>query len=128
MHQSHEIATIGGGCFRCLEVFFSIYRIIEQEKAVREIIAQIDEAKIWGAWIVTEQTPFTEFYPAYEIMNKEMKRKMDNRVQVGVVRKKDIIQSVKTSVDLGLGVKNRNEIQIKSDGVKEIENIIVNIL
>lgn len=106
---------------------------------------------------------------------------MDNIVQVGVVRKKDIIQSVKTSVDLaggmkikknstatsdviandvlglallktlgtidkiqnnsvweqpqvkravelGLGVKNRNEIQIKSDGVKEIENIIVNIL
>ncbi|HMB45121.1 MAG TPA: DUF362 domain-containing protein [Candidatus Methanoperedens sp.] len=35
---------------------------------------------------------------------------------------------IKRAVELGLGVKNRNEIQIKSDGVKEIENIIVNIL
>jgi uncharacterized protein (DUF362 family) len=41
----------------------------------------------------------------YEIINKELKRKMDTIVQVGVVRKKDIIQSVKTSVELAGGMK-----------------------
>lgn len=35
---------------------------------------------------------------------------------------------IKRAVELGLGVKSRNEIQIKSDGVKEIENITGNIL
>jgi uncharacterized protein (DUF362 family) len=35
---------------------------------------------------------------------------------------------IKRAVELGLGVKSRNEIQIKSDGVKEIENITGNII
>jgi uncharacterized protein (DUF362 family) len=34
---------------------------------------------------------------------------------------------IKRAVELGLGVKSRNEVQIKSDGVKEIEDIIGNI-
>ncbi len=35
---------------------------------------------------------------------------------------------IKRAVELGLGVKNMNEIEIKSDGVKEIENITGNII
>lgn len=35
---------------------------------------------------------------------------------------------IKRAVELGLGVKSRNEIQINSDGVKEIENITGNII
>ena len=35
---------------------------------------------------------------------------------------------IRRAVELGLGVKSRNDIQIKSDGVKEIENIIGNIV
>jgi len=34
---------------------------------------------------------------------------------------------IKRAVELGLGVKSKNDIQIKSDGVKDIENIIGNI-
>ncbi len=34
---------------------------------------------------------------------------------------------IKKAVELGLGVKSRNDIQIKSDGVKEIMNITSNI-
>ncbi len=35
---------------------------------------------------------------------------------------------IKRAVELGLGVKSRNEIEIKSDGLKEIENIAGNII
>ncbi len=35
---------------------------------------------------------------------------------------------IRRAVELGLGVKRRNDIQIKSDGVEEIENIAGNIL
>ncbi|HMB45122.1 MAG TPA: peptide-methionine (S)-S-oxide reductase MsrA [Candidatus Methanoperedens sp.] len=166
MHQSHEIATLGGGCFWCLEaifselrgvmnvisgysggnvpnptyqnvctgatgyaeviqvtfdpviisfkelleVFFSIhdpttrnrqgadmgtqyrsvifYHTIEQEKAAREIIEQIDEAKIWGAQIVTELTPFTEFYPAEEYHQEYLKRNLDKMYCQAVIAPK----------------------------------------
>lgn len=35
---------------------------------------------------------------------------------------------IKRAVELGLGVKSRNDIHIKSEGVKEIENIKGNII
>ena len=35
---------------------------------------------------------------------------------------------IKRAVELGLGVKSKNEIQIKSDGVTEIESIVGNVL
>ncbi len=36
----------------------------EQEATARQVIAEVEEAKIWPAPIVTEVTPFTNFYPA----------------------------------------------------------------
>lgn len=40
------------------------YHTPEQEEIAREVIAEFDAKKIWDGAIVTEVTPFTEFYPA----------------------------------------------------------------
>lgn len=155
MHQQDEIATLGGGCFWCLEaifgelrgvknvvsgysggsvpnpsyqnvctgttghaevvqvtfdpriisfkellkVFFTIhdpttlnrqgadmgtqyrsvifYHTIEQEKVAREVIIELEAAKIWGAPIITELTPFTTFYPAEEYHQEYFRRNPD---------------------------------------------------
>lgn len=38
----------------------------EQERAAREVIAELERTKIWDAPIVTAVTPFEAFYPAEE--------------------------------------------------------------
>ncbi|MCZ7357735.1 MAG: peptide-methionine (S)-S-oxide reductase MsrA [Candidatus Methanoperedens sp.] len=42
------------------------YHSSEQEKVAREVIAEVEAAKIWDAPIVTELTPFKSFYTAEE--------------------------------------------------------------
>ncbi len=42
------------------------YHTPEQEKIAREVIAEIEAAKLWDAPIVTEVKPFTAFYMAEE--------------------------------------------------------------
>jgi peptide-methionine (S)-S-oxide reductase len=166
MHQSHEIATLGGGCFWCLEaifselhgvkkvvsgysggsvpnpsyqnvctgttghaevvqvtfdpiiisfkelleVFFTIhdpttlnrqgadmgtqyrsvifYQTIGQEKVAREMITELDVAKIWSAPIVTELTSFTTFYPAGEYHKEYFKRNLDQMYCQAVIAPK----------------------------------------
>jgi peptide-methionine (S)-S-oxide reductase len=40
------------------------YHSPEQKQTAERLIAELNEAKLWNAPIVTEVTPFTEFYPA----------------------------------------------------------------
>jgi peptide-methionine (S)-S-oxide reductase len=40
------------------------YHSPEQKAAAEQVIAELNEAKIWDAPIVTEVTPFDRFYPA----------------------------------------------------------------
>lgn len=40
------------------------YHTPEQARTAHEVIEELEEAKIWGAPIVTEVTPFKAFYPA----------------------------------------------------------------
>ncbi len=42
------------------------YRTPEQEKVAKEVMAQIEAAKLWDAPVVTEIVPFVAFYPAEE--------------------------------------------------------------
>jgi peptide-methionine (S)-S-oxide reductase len=42
------------------------YHSAEQRSIAEEVIRELTEAKVWDAPIVTEVTPFTEFYPAEE--------------------------------------------------------------
>ncbi len=42
------------------------YNSPEQKATAEQVIAELNEAKIWGAPIVTEVTPLSEFYPAEE--------------------------------------------------------------
>ncbi len=42
------------------------YRTAEQEAVARKVIREIEEAEWWPAPVVTEVTPFTNFYPAEE--------------------------------------------------------------
>lgn len=53
------------------------YHTPEQEAAAREVIAELDEAKIWNAPIVTEIKPFTAFYPAGEYHKEYFRRNPD---------------------------------------------------
>ncbi len=50
------------------------YHTSEQEKIAREVIAKLEEAKVWDAPIVTEIEPFTAFYPAEEYHLEYFKR------------------------------------------------------
>lgn len=152
MNKSYEIATLGGGCFWCLEaifnelrgvekvvsgysggsmpnptyrevcsgttghaeavqitfdpqiislrellqVFFTIhdpttlnrqgadvgtqyrsvifYHTPEQEKIAKEVIAELEKAKVWDAPIVTALTQFKAFYPAEEYHQEYFER------------------------------------------------------
>jgi peptide-methionine (S)-S-oxide reductase len=42
------------------------YHTPEQARTAKEVIAELEAAKIWDAPIVTEVTPFRAFYPAEE--------------------------------------------------------------
>jgi peptide-methionine (S)-S-oxide reductase len=46
------------------------YHTPEQKEVAEQVIAGLDEAKLWDAPIVTEVAPFTAFYPA-EIEHQE---------------------------------------------------------
>ena len=41
-----------------------LYHSPEQKETAEQVIAELNTAKIWDAPIVTEVTPFTQFYPA----------------------------------------------------------------
>lgn len=50
------------------------YHAPEQEKIAREVIAELEKAKVWDAPIVTEITPFEAFYPAEEYHREYFER------------------------------------------------------
>ncbi len=50
------------------------YRTKEQEKVAREVIKELEMAKIWSAPIVTELAPFKVFYPAEEYHQEYFRR------------------------------------------------------
>jgi len=53
------------------------YRTKEQERIAREVIKEVEVAKIWSAPIVTELTQFKVFYPAEEYHQEYFKRNPD---------------------------------------------------
>jgi peptide-methionine (S)-S-oxide reductase len=53
------------------------YRTKEQEKVAREVIKEVEVAKIWSAPIVTELVPFKVFYPAQVYHQKYFRRNPD---------------------------------------------------
>jgi len=53
------------------------YQTPEQEKIAREVIAELEKAKVWDAPIVTEVKPFTAFYPAEEYHQEYLERNPD---------------------------------------------------
>jgi peptide-methionine (S)-S-oxide reductase len=53
------------------------YHSNEQKDITREVIAEITAAKIWGAPIITEVTPFNAFYQAEEDHQEYFKRNPD---------------------------------------------------
>jgi peptide-methionine (S)-S-oxide reductase len=64
------------------------YHTMEQEKVARKVITEFDAAKIWGARIVTEVTPFTEFYPAEEYHQEYLRRNPDQMYCQAVIAPK----------------------------------------
>ena len=50
------------------------YRTPEQEKVAREVLAELEAAKLWDAPIVTQIAPFVAFYPA-EVDHQEYFRR-----------------------------------------------------
>lgn len=50
------------------------YHSPEQEKAAREVISEIEAAKLWNAPIVTEVKPFKAFYKAEEYHQEYFER------------------------------------------------------
>jgi peptide-methionine (S)-S-oxide reductase len=64
------------------------YHTIEQEKVAREVITELDAAKIWGAAIITELTPFDTFYPAEEYHQEYFKRNPDQMYCQAVIAPK----------------------------------------
>lgn len=49
----------------------------EQEKIAREVIAELEKAKVWDASIVTEVKPFTAFYQAEEYHQEYFERNLE---------------------------------------------------
>src|SRR5215471_7883285 len=88
MSEQREVATLGGGCFWCLDVIFTIhdpttldrqgadvgtqyrseilYHSEAQHRTADEVIADLSERGVWDNPIVTRIEPFTAFYPAEE--------------------------------------------------------------
>ncbi len=50
------------------------YHTQEQEKVAKEVVAEIEAAKLWDSPIVTEIVPFTAFYPAEEYHQEYFRR------------------------------------------------------
>lgn len=50
------------------------YHTPEQERIAKEVIAEIEAAKVWGAPIVTEVVPFKTFYQAEEYHQEYFER------------------------------------------------------
>lgn len=53
------------------------YHTPEQARTAKEVIAELEAAKIWDAPIVTEVTPFRAFYPAEESHQQYFRGKPD---------------------------------------------------
>jgi peptide-methionine (S)-S-oxide reductase len=54
------------------------YHTPEQKEITEQVIAELNEGRIWGDPIVTEVTPFTAFYPA-EIEHQEYYQRNQNQ-------------------------------------------------
>ena len=46
----------------------------EQKQVVEQVIAELNQAQLWSAPIVTEVTPFTQFYPAEDYHQEYFRR------------------------------------------------------
>jgi len=64
------------------------YRTKEQEKVAREVIKELEVAKIWSAPIVTELAPFKVFYPAEEYHQEYFRRNPDQMYCSAVISPK----------------------------------------
>ena len=53
------------------------YHTPEQEKTAQEVIAELEDAKIWDESIVTEVRPFKAFYPAEDDHQEYFRRNLD---------------------------------------------------
>jgi len=51
-----------------------LYHTPEQKAVAQEVIAELEEAKVWGAPIVTEVVPFKAFYQAEEYHQEYFER------------------------------------------------------
>ena len=51
-----------------------LYHTPEQERIAKEVIAELERAKVWDAPIVTEVTPFKAFYQAEEYHQEYFER------------------------------------------------------
>jgi peptide-methionine (S)-S-oxide reductase len=53
------------------------YHSPEQQRAAKEVIAELERDKVWGRPIVTEVAPIDEFYPAEEYHHRYYERNPD---------------------------------------------------
>lgn len=64
------------------------YHTNEQKDVAREVIAELEAAKIWDAPIVTQVMPFNSFYPAEEYHQEYSKRNPDQMYCRAVIEPK----------------------------------------
>ena len=64
------------------------YRTTEQEKIAREVIQELEMAKIWSSPIVTELVPFKVFYPAEKYHQEYFRKDPDQMYCQAVISPK----------------------------------------
>jgi peptide-methionine (S)-S-oxide reductase len=87
------------------------YHNEEQKTAAQEAIKQLNTSKVWGAPVVTEITPFQNFYPAEEYHQEYFARNAENPYcSVVIAPKLDKFRKQYLQKNRKSKVKNQNDI------------------
>jgi len=86
------------------------YHNEEQKTAAQEAIKQLNTSKVWGAPVVTEITPFQNFYPAEEYHQEYFARNAENPYcSVVIAPKLDKFRKQYLQKNRKSKVKNQND-------------------